>query len=139
MLLIQPTLTSKKELPKPADIQKLREYCKKIFQKNFSSLTNIGFDFMKWKRLGQLLLCQMVKFLVLYWTIIYLFLHVLITRVKVGIVDLASNTEGVPKTVLTFIMFSAFGRMKAVVKLLPVNNIKGLEMVEITKSIIILI
>jgi hypothetical protein len=80
-----------------------------------------------------------VKFLVLYWTIIYLFLHVLITRVKVGIVDLASNTEGVPKTVLIFIMFSAFGRMKAVVKLLPVNNIKGLEMVEITKSIIILI
>jgi hypothetical protein len=80
-----------------------------------------------------------VKFLVLYWTNIYLFLHVLITRVKVGIVDLASNTEGVPKTVLIFIMFSAFGRMKAVVKLLPVNNIKGLEMVEITKSIIILI
>jgi hypothetical protein len=69
---------SKKELPKPADIQKLTEYCKKIFQENFSSLTNIGFDFMKWKRLGQVLLCQIwfsieedeVKFLVLYWTII---------------------------------------------------------------------
>jgi hypothetical protein len=69
---------SKKELPRPADIQKLREYCKKIFQENYSSLTNIGFDFMKWKRLGQVLLCQIwfsieedeVKFLVLYWTII---------------------------------------------------------------------
>jgi hypothetical protein len=51
---------SKKELPKPADIQKLTEYCKKIFQENFSSLTNIGFDFMKWKRLGQVLLCQIM-------------------------------------------------------------------------------
>jgi hypothetical protein len=51
---------SKKELPKPADIQKLTEYCKKIFQENFSSLTNIGFDFMQWKRLGQVLLCQIM-------------------------------------------------------------------------------
>lgn len=53
---------AKKELPKPEDIQKLREYCDKVFQENYDYLKEYGFNFSKWKQLGEVLLCQITIF-----------------------------------------------------------------------------
>jgi hypothetical protein len=47
-----------------------------------------------------------------------------------------SPSNEVAKTVLTYMISSAFGNLKEVVKFVPVNKIKGTEVTEITKQII---
>jgi hypothetical protein len=55
-----------------------------------------------------------------------------------SIIGCASNktSNELAKTVLTYMISSAFGNTKEVVKLLPVQNIKGTEVAEITNKII---
>lgn len=53
-----------------------------------------------------------------------------------SIVGCASNNTNVAKTALTFMISSAFGNVKEVVKIIPVHNIHGVEMVSLTLPII---
>lgn len=45
-----------------------------------------------------------------------------------SIIGAASNKDELAKTVLTFMISSGFGVFEKVVKLLPVNNIRGNDM-----------
>lgn len=56
-----------------------------------------------------------------------------------NIIGYASNSNEVAKTILAFMICSAFGSFSEIVKLLPVHNITGNEMVPITLAIINLI
>ena len=56
-----------------------------------------------------------------------------------NLIGVASNDSSLATTVLAFMIVSAFGNFSEIVKLLPVHNIKGNEMVPITKNVISLI
>lgn len=56
-----------------------------------------------------------------------------------NLVGVASNDNSLATTVLPFMIVSAFGNFSEIVKLLLVHNIKGHEMVPITKNVISLI
>lgn len=53
-----------------------------------------------------------------------------------NIIGVASNTNELAKTILAFMICSAFGNFSEIVKLLPVHNITGDEMKPITLSVI---
>lgn len=56
-----------------------------------------------------------------------------------NLIGVASNDNSLATTVLAYMICSSFGNFSEIVKLLPVKNIKGTEIVPVTKNVISLV